>query len=77
MTLSLEKYPELQALLQAGQEIRLEQSGQVVARVLPVAQRKGVPIGGLLKGKIRIAPDFDKTPEDLIALFENGQVYPK
>jgi antitoxin (DNA-binding transcriptional repressor) of toxin-antitoxin stability system len=77
MTLSVEKYPELQALLQAGKEIEFVRNGQIVARVLPVSQRKGVPIAGLLKGKIRIAPDFDQTPEDLIELFENGQIYPK
>jgi antitoxin (DNA-binding transcriptional repressor) of toxin-antitoxin stability system len=77
MTLSLEKYPELQALLATGAEITLENNGQVVARVTPVATTRGRPIAGLLHGKIRIAPDFDQTPQELIDLFENGNVFPK
>jgi antitoxin (DNA-binding transcriptional repressor) of toxin-antitoxin stability system len=77
MTLSVEKYPELQALLASGQEIALEQNGQVVARVTPIERRAGRPIPGLLRGKIQIAPDFDKTPDEIIEFFENGEVYPK
>ena len=73
MTLSVEKYPELQTLLASGQEIMLENNGQIVARVMPVAARTGRPIAGLLRGKIHIEPDFDETPEELIALFENGK----
>ncbi len=77
MTLSLEKYPELQALLATGQEVIFENHGQVIARVTPIARKTGRPIAGLLQGQIRIAPDFDQTPDDLIALFENGSVFPK
>ena len=73
MTLRVEKYPELQTLLASGQEIMLENNGQIVARVMPVAARTGRPIAGLLRGKIHIEPDFDETPEELIALFENGK----
>jgi antitoxin (DNA-binding transcriptional repressor) of toxin-antitoxin stability system len=77
MTLSVEKFPELQALLAAGQEVTLEDHGQIVARVTPVAKTRGRPIAGLLSGKIRIADDFDHMPEDLIELFENSIIYPK
>lgn len=74
MTLSLEKYPELQALLATGAEITLENNGQVVARVMPVSITKGRPIAGLLRGKIRIADDFDQTPQVLIDAFEQGSL---
>jgi antitoxin (DNA-binding transcriptional repressor) of toxin-antitoxin stability system len=73
MTLSVEKYPELQALLASGQEIALEQNGEVVARVTPIQRRTGLPIPGLLSGKIWIAPDFDKTPNEILELFESGE----
>ena len=77
MTLSVEKYPELQALLALGQEITLENNGQVVGRVTPIAPKSGRPIPGLLRGKIHIEPDFDETSEDLIELFEHANIYPK
>ncbi|MEY4532136.1 MAG: hypothetical protein RLZZ156_2859 [Deinococcota bacterium] len=77
MILSLEKYPELQALLATGSEIALENNGQIVARVMPINSTKGRPIAGLLRGKIRIADDFDQTPQDLIDAFLEGSVFPK
>lgn len=32
---------------------------------------------GLLEGQIWIAPDFDDTPEELIDLFYDGEIFPE
>jgi plasmid stability protein len=32
-----------------------------------------VPFGAL-RGQIRMAPDFDETPEEIIGIMENGRV---
>jgi antitoxin (DNA-binding transcriptional repressor) of toxin-antitoxin stability system len=77
MTLSVLKYPELKAMLANGEEIAFEEDGQIIARVTPVVATRGRPIAGLLRGKIRVATDFDQTPQDLIDLFENSSVFPK
>ena len=77
MVLSVTKFPELQALLAAGDEIMLEDDGRIVARVMAIPMERKQRIAGLLRGKIRVAPDFDDTPEDLLELFLRGEVFPK
>ena len=77
MVLSVNKFPELQALLAAGDEIMLEDDGRIVARVTAVPVKQKQRIAGLLRGKIRVTPDFDDTPEDLLELFLRGEVFPK
>ena len=34
-------------------------------------------LSGALRGQIWIAPDFDDTPEELIDLFYNSEVFPE
>lgn len=34
-------------------------------------------LSGALRGQIWIAPDFDDTPEELIDLFYDGEVFPE
>ena len=34
-------------------------------------------LSGALIGQIWIAPDFDDTPEELIDLFYDGEIFPK
>ena len=41
-----------------------------MARLVPYRDRQEPRSPGRLAGKIWIAPDFDDTPEDLIAAFE-------
>lgn len=54
----------------AGHEVIIAKAGRPVARLVPL----NVPprrVGGRLKGKIWIAPDFDAPlPEDILAAFE-------
>jgi len=48
----------------AGEEIVIARSGRPVARLVPFAPAPRKP--GRLKGKIRIAPDFDAPlPEEI------------
>ena len=54
-----------------GEEIIIAKAGKPVARLMPLA----VPVRrrrpGLLKGKIKIAEDFDAPlPEEILRLFE-------
>ena len=77
MVLSVNKFPELRALLATGDEIMLEDDGRIVARVTAVPMERKQRIAGLLRGKIRVTPDFDDTPEDLLELFLRGEIFPK
>ena len=54
----------------AGEEIVLGKAGKPMARLVPYRARRRPRVPGRLVGKIWIAPDFDDTPEDLIAAFE-------
>jgi prevent-host-death family protein len=63
---------ELSALIEAvqkGQEVLIGKAGKPVAKLVPYhgAARPRKP--GALKGKIRIAPDFDELPADLADSF--------
>ena len=54
----------------AGEEIVLGKSGKPMARLVPYREQRRPRVPGRLAGKIWIAPDFDDTPEDIIAAFE-------
>ena len=54
----------------AGEEIVLGKSGKPMALLVPYHERRRPRVPGRLAGKIWIAPDFDDTPEDIIAAFE-------
>jgi prevent-host-death family protein len=53
----------------AGEEVIISRAGKPVVELVPYAQKKRARRLGLLKGKIRIARDFDELPEDLAAAF--------
>jgi prevent-host-death family protein len=53
----------------AGEEVIISKAGTPVARLVPYAQKKRPRRLGLLKGRIRIARDFDEVPEELMAAF--------
>ena len=56
----------------SGEEIVLGKSGKPLARLVPYAKSRQARMPGRLAGKIWIAPDFDETPEDVIAAFEGN-----
>jgi len=54
-----------------GEEIVIAKAGKPAARLVPMRTQKVVRKPGALKGKIRIADDFDAPlPDDLQAAFE-------
>lgn len=48
----------------SGEEIIIARAGTPVARLVPIRVKERKP--GALKGRIRIAADFDDLPEDFI-----------
>jgi prevent-host-death family protein len=54
-----------------GEEIVIARAGKPAARLVPIQGQKVARKPGALKGKIRIADDFDAPlPDDLQAAFE-------
>lgn len=61
----------------AGHEVIIAKAGRPVARLVPLAEPPR-RVGGFLKGKIWIAPDFDDPlPENVLELFEGGPIEPE
>ena len=54
------KLSELVSRAEAGEEIVLTRHGKVAARLVPPARENLLPRIGALKGKVRIADDFDE-----------------
>ena len=55
-----------------GEELVLGKAGKPMARLVPYREVRQPRKPGRLAGKIWIAPDFDETPEDVIAAFEGN-----
>ena len=57
-----------------GREIIIARAGKPVARLVPLSESPRKKKFGLLKGRIRIAADFDAPlPDDVLDLFEGGR----
>lgn len=57
-----------------GEEITITRNGRPVAKLVPATTRRTPRPLGRLKGKIRIAADFDaQLPDDLLLEFEGGK----
>jgi len=56
-----------------GEEVVITRHGRPVARLVAAAPARARRRLGALRGKIRVARDFDAAlPDDLLALFEGG-----
>jgi prevent-host-death family protein len=65
------KLSQLVAQAAAGEDVIIGRSGKPVARLTQIEEKKRVIRFGLLKGKIKIAKDFDAPlPHEVIAAFE-------
>ena len=53
-----------------GEEVTISRHGAAVVRLVPVRHRRQP---GSLRGRIRMAPDFDETPEEVIDAFEGRE----
>jgi prevent-host-death family protein len=55
----------------AGDDVIIGRNGKPVARLTQIEEKKRVVRFGLLKGKIKIAKDFDEPlPDEIIAAFQ-------
>ena len=52
----------------AGEEVVICRDGEPYLRL--TAHRSALRVPGLWEGRVRMAPDFDETPADLIDAFE-------
>lgn len=63
---------QLSALIEkvlAGEEVIIGKAGKPVAKLIRYEYSKEPRYPGALKGKIKIADDFDELPEDIAAAF--------
>ena len=64
---------QLSALVEevlAGGEVVIAKAGKPVARLVPFQKQRSVRMPGRWKGKLRVADDFDVTPDEVISAFE-------
>ena len=59
-----------EALRAAGEEIVIGKAGKPVARLVPYKEPPPQRKPGSMKGKIRIARDFNDLPDDVLAAFK-------
>lgn len=67
---------QLSALIEkvlAGEEIIIGKAGKPVAKLIRYEKGQGERHPGALKGKIRIAEDFEVLPEDIARAFGMGR----
>jgi prevent-host-death family protein len=56
--------------VEAGEEIVIARAGRPVARLVPLLARTEPRRPGLWRGRMRLAPDFDRTDERVLESFE-------
>ncbi len=59
-----------------GEEIVIAKAGEPYLRLEPYRKPKTKRKSGVLKGQIWIAPDLDKTPQEVIDSFWNSKIFP-
>lgn len=59
-----------------GEEIVIAKAGEPWLRLEPYREQRARRKLGALKGRIRIAPDFDETPQEVIDSFYDSDLFP-
>ena len=59
-----------------GEEIVIARAGEPYLRLEPYREQRAKRKLGVLKGQIRIAPDFDETPPEVIDSFYDSNIFP-
>lgn len=68
----------IKMIQETNEPILIGKAGKPVAVLSPYAEDTSPrKLGGSWEGKIKIAEDFDETPEDLIDSFYNSSLFPK
>lgn len=60
----------------AGEEVVIARAGEPYLRLVPYREQKPRRRLGAMKGQIRIAPDFDETPPEVVDLFRKSEIFP-
>ena len=60
----------------AGEDVVIAKAGEPYLRLVPYREPKAKRKLGALEGQIRMAPDFDETPPDVIEAFWNSKIFP-
>jgi prevent-host-death family protein len=55
--------------VEAGEEVVIARAGKPVAKLVAYRQDDAPRTGGQWKGRVRIAADFDKLPDDMAEAF--------
>jgi prevent-host-death family protein len=65
------KLSQLVERAEAGEDIVIQRRGKPVARLVPIREepRSLASVRGTWRGKVHIAPDFDKLPDDVAEAF--------
>lgn len=67
---------KLARLAWEGEEIIIAKAGEPYLRLEPYRPPRGRRTLGTLSGQIRIAPDFDETPQGVIDAFHDSTLLP-
>ena len=59
-----------------GEEIVIARAGEPYLRLEPYRERRAERKLGVLRGRIRVAPDFDETPQEVIDSFYESNLFP-
>ena len=59
-----------------GEEVVIARAGEPYLRLVPYREQKPRRRLGAMKGQIRIAPDFDETPPEVIDSFWKSEIFP-
>jgi prevent-host-death family protein len=54
----------------AGEEIIIGKAGRPVARIVPYVESAQRRSPGRWRNRVRVAPDFDATPDEIVTAFE-------
>jgi prevent-host-death family protein len=56
--------------VEGGEEVVIARAGRPVARLVPFRVRTAPRVPGMWRGRVKLAADFDATPDNLIRDFE-------
>lgn len=59
-----------------GEEIIISKAGKPVVRLVVYSESPPLRKPGVWKGKIKIAPDFDELPSDILLSFHENPISP-
>ena len=70
------QFSKLLAKACSGEEVVIAKAGKPVAKLVAIGEKPRKRVLGSAKGKVWMAPDFDKTSDEIIDLFHNSEIEP-